>query len=496
MEIIRGGEPEGFKAEALEARYDTFLERAAYEADSSFAEDLRFSTRIVAELQGKGYLTLAVGGYVRDVALARLNSEPLASKDIDIEVYGIDFDSLVPLLQPYGKVNLVGESFVSVKVTNPVTGKLLDFSIPRSDLKVDKGHKGFIITGDPTMTVREAAKRRDLTINAMALDPLTGELIDEHGGLNDLRAGILRATDHETYGEDTLRVLRLMQFAGRFNFVVDPATLELCKQLDLTDQPAERIGEEWIKLLTQAERPSVGLEVARQLGILEQLHPELAVLDKIGQEPEWHPEGNAWDHTKNAVDAAARIVREEGLEGNDELIVLLGTLCSYLGQSTAIELTDFDQGEAGTGSARRFLSQLKIINDIVYRVIPIIRERFFINYNSDPTDKQIHELARRLVPANIRLWDLVNRSRSNSSGKEFQSKTATYEIFERARLLGITESPAKPIVQGRDLISHLNMEPGPAFGQILAFLYDAQISGEFTTVEEGIAYYKSHQRPS
>ena len=295
---------------------ENFLERANREGDSTLATDLRFSYKIAEAIRDSGGRALAVGGYARDVAITALCGQEQISKDIDIEVYGLGFDSLHEHLNGFGKVDLVGASFGIAKVTNPNTGSIIDFSIPRQDSKVDVGHRGFQITGDPDMTVREAARRRDLTINALAIDPLTGEMIDEYGGLQDVKDRILRATDANLFTDDPLRVLRVMQFAGRFNFTVADETVDLCRGLDLTEVSAERIGEEWIKLMTKSYRPSVGLEVARELGVLDQLHPELAILDKIEQEPEWHPEGNVWNHTKHTVDAAARVVRDEKLQGD------------------------------------------------------------------------------------------------------------------------------------------------------------------------------------
>jgi tRNA nucleotidyltransferase (CCA-adding enzyme) len=489
-------------AEALELNHQTFADRAARESDPVIASDLRFGDRLASQLRATGALALVVGGYARDAALERITGEHQTSKDIDIEVYGLSFEELVPQLQPMGRVDLVGANFGIAKLTNPETGSILDFSIPRKDSKVDKGHRGFQVTGNPDMSVKEAARRRDLTINALALNPLTGELIDEYGGLQDLKVGVLRATDPELFGDDPLRVLRIMQFAGRFNFVVEPATAEICRSLDLTTLPAARLGEEWSKLMTMSPRPSVGLEVARELGVLEQLHSELSALDQIDQEPDWHPEGNVWEHTKLAADAAAEVVRREHLTGDDKLVVLYGALCHDLGKATTTEerekkgvtrITAHGHEAAGVAPTESFLKGINMKGDVIEKILPIVREHLYHVHNPEPTDKQLQRFSQRLQPASIRLWDLISRCDANAVGGQFREVTASHNIYERSLGLHVSEKPTAPIVQGRDLIERLDMTPGPAFKAVLDYLYDAQLGGEISTIDAGIEYYRAHE---
>ncbi len=487
---------------ALELNHQTFADRAKREVEPDFASDLGFCTQITTAVRESGGLALAVGGYARDAALERITGNPQTSKDIDVEVYGLPFDAMVQQLEALGRVDLVGASFGIAKVTNPETGSILDFSIPREDSKVDRGHKGFQVTGNPEMSVKDAARRRDLTINALALNPLTGELIDEYGGLQDLKDGVLRATDPELFGDDPLRVLRVMQFAGRFGFKVDPQTAEICRSLDLAELPAERIGDEWNKLMTKSPRPSIGLEVAKELGVLSQLHPELEVLSQIEQEPDWHPEGNVWNHTKLVADAAAEVVRREGLTGDEKLVVLYGALCHDLGKATTTEqrekhgvvrITAHGHEGAGVEPTKSFLAGLKIKNDVLAKVVPIVRDHLYHVHNPEPTDKALQKFSQRLQPANIRLWDLVSRSDANGTGGPYRDRTASWSIYERSLVLQVSEKPAKPVVQGHDLIMWLGLTPGPSFKPVLESLYDAQLGGQITTVEEGIEYYRTHE---
>src|SRR5262245_40736770 len=181
-------------------------------------------------------------------------------KDWDLEVYNLEAARLREILDQFGPVNVVGESFTVYKL-----GHDLDVSIPRRERKSGRGHKAFVIEGDPEMSAAEGARRRDFTINAIMQDPLSGELIDPFEGRRDIEEHVLRSVSMETFAEDSLRVLRAAQFAARFQFEVDPGTIELCRTIDLTDLPGERIWGEMEKLL-QAPRPSIGLEWLRKLG--------------------------------------------------------------------------------------------------------------------------------------------------------------------------------------------------------------------------------------
>src|SRR5580704_15232058 len=169
---------------------------------------------ILRDLDGAGFRALLVGGAVRD---ALLGLEP---KDFDVEVYGISYDRLAGLLAPYGRVDLVGKSFGVVKFFG------FDFSIPRRESKTGPHHRDFQTQFDESITPREAASRRDFTINAIAYDPVRDEVLDFFGGQEDLKNRVLRATS-EAFREDPLRVLRGMQFACRFDLTLDPATAEV-----------------------------------------------------------------------------------------------------------------------------------------------------------------------------------------------------------------------------------------------------------------------------
>jgi tRNA nucleotidyltransferase (CCA-adding enzyme) len=174
--------------------------------------------RLAMTMREQGGRALLVGGCVRDDLMHR---QP---KDWDLEVYGIEPARLREILDQFGSVNVVGEAFTVYKLDAH-----LDVSIPRRERKTGRGHRAFFIEGDPAMSIEEAARRRDFTINAILQDPITQEILDPFQGVEDIQNKLLRAVSLGTFAEDSLRVLRAAQFAARFEFDVDTTTAELCR---------------------------------------------------------------------------------------------------------------------------------------------------------------------------------------------------------------------------------------------------------------------------
>ena len=243
------------------------------------SEELDLAHRVAHAVRDAGGRAFIVGGWVRDDLLGRASngsasagptSRDRAPKDIDVEVFGLPADRLRTVLSALGPVNSVGASFAVFKL-GP-----LDVSLPRTESKAGRGHRGFVVTGDPTLPLAEAARRRDFTVNAIAWDPLTREHLDPHGGRDDLDAKRLRMVDPKTFGDDSLRVLRAIQLSARLEFEVDEPTRAVCRTIALDDLPAERVWGEMEKLLLLADRPSLGFALARDLGVVDRLFPEVA----------------------------------------------------------------------------------------------------------------------------------------------------------------------------------------------------------------------------
>lgn len=428
-----------------------------------------------------GGRALIVGGWVRDRALG------LAPKDLDIEVFGIAAPALRTVLERLGQVDAVGESFTVYKVGG------LDVSLPRRESKTGRGHKGFTVEGDPSLSIADAARRRDFTINAMSWDPLTDESIDPFGGMDDLRAKRLRAVDATTFGDDSLRVLRALQFAARFDLTLDAGTRALCRGLALDDLPAERIWGEAEKLLLRAPRPSVGLALARDLGVVDQLWPELKALIGCEQEYEWHPEGDVWIHTLMVTDQARS--RLEGLDYPRSVVMMLSALCHDMGKPAT---TRFEDGrirskgheEAGVAPATTFLDRLNIHSldgyDVRRSVLGIVahhlKPSMFFKAPSPVGDGAFRRLAQK-----VELELLAHFAKADCHGRTGTFDCAAMDWFiDRARALGVEHQPPAPFLLGRHVLQ-LGIPPGPRVGELLRAVYEKQLDGQVTTVDEAMA---------
>ena len=428
-----------------------------------------------------GGRALVVGGCVRDELLGR------TPKDYDVEVYGLDGAVLRGLLESFGRVDTVGESFTVYKVAG------LDVSLPRRESKTGRGHKGFTVEGDPHLSIEDAARRRDFTINAIARDPLTGAILDPFDGRDDLHARRLRVVDARRFGDDSLRVLRALQFAARFDLTVDDDTKALLRGIALDDLPAERIWGEVEKLLLQAPRPSVGLALALELGVVDNLWPELRPLVGCPQEPEWHPEGDVWVHTLLVVDQARRRIAD--LDRGRAAAVMLGALCHDLGKpaTTAVSegrIRSLGHEEAGVAPATSLLDRLNVQTmdgfDVRWAVLGItahhLKPGAFMKATPPVSDGAFRRLAQKV---DMELLARVAEADCEGRGGGFDCSSMG-RFLERARSLGVENKPPAPIVLGRHLLG-MGMKPGPDVGTILKQIYERQLDGEIVTLDDGLA---------
>jgi tRNA nucleotidyltransferase (CCA-adding enzyme) len=446
-------------------------------ADASLTTAVAIARRV----RDAGGRALIVGGWVRD----RLMGRP--SKDVDIEVYGVPAPALREVLSGFGNVNTVGESFTVYKVAG------IDVALPRRESKTGRGHRGFEVTGDPDLPIAEAARRRDFTINAIAWDPLTGEYLDPWNGRQDLDARILRAVDPMTFVEDSLRVLRAVQFAARFEFTLEPRTREICRQIPLDDLPAERIWGEMEKLLLHAARPSIGLTLTLELGIVERLFPELAPLVGCEQEPEWHPEGDVWVHTLLVVDEAR--TRIDDLDRPRQIVVMLGAVCHDLGKPSTTAFLDgrirsIDHEQAGVAPASALLDRLNINSidgyDVRRQVLGIVAHHLKPGmFRQSPTPVSDGAFRRLAQKVDLELLARVAKSDCLGRGPGFDCSAMDW-FLERAGELGVQHAPPEPIVKGRHILA-LGVAPGPRVGEMLKQIYERQLDGTIATLDEGLA---------
>ncbi|MDO8496671.1 MAG: HD domain-containing protein [bacterium] len=485
-EESREKEIDRLQRQALIENADSFYKIIEKEVDPERREELGLALKVCEYVKAEGGLALVVGGFARDSALAKFGYN-LKPKDIDIEVYGLNFDKLKEILSSLGEVNVVGSAFGVIKL------KSLDISIPRRDSKTGRGHKGFKIEGDPEMLIKEAAQRRDFTINALALDPLTGEILDFYGGIDDIKNKILRATDKETFVDDPLRVLRAMQFSARFGFDIDQETKELCQALDLKELSKERIGEEWLKLLMKAPKPSIGMEMALELGVLDQLHPEIKALIGVPQNPKYHPEGDVWTHVKMVIDSAVDLAREKQLNEEDKKVLMLSALCHDLGKPAATK-QDEDGRITSRGHediiepAQKFLSMLHIGKDLADRVILLVKDHMFIHNNPDSTDSAIRRLAKRIYPATIEELAYLATADIKGTGHDMPGEyDQAQNILKKSKELAVAKSKPQPVIMGRDLLD-IGFVPGKKIGEVLKEIEELQLDGKIVSYEQAKEY--------
>jgi len=448
--------------------------------DSASSFDL--AAAIAQRIREAGGRAMIVGGWVRDRLLGR------PSKDLDVEVYGLPADRLKDVLGAFGSVNTVGESFTVYKVAG------VDVSLPRRESRTGRGHRAFEVVGDPNLSFADAARRRDFTINAIAWDPLTDEYIDPFNGRGDIAAKLLRAVDLATFGEDSLRVLRAVQFAARFEFVLDPGTRELCRQIALDDLPSERIWMEMEKLLLQAARPSRGFALALELGVIARLFPEIQAMVGCEQEPEWHPEGDVWVHTLMVIDQAR--TRIDDLDRPRQIVIMLGAVCHDLGKPSTTAFIDgrirsIDHEQAGVEPATAVLDRLNIHTidgyDVRKQVLGIVAHHLKPGmYWQSKTP--VSDGAFRRLSEKVDLELLARLAKSDCLGRVGYFDCSAMDWFlERAQALGVQHAPPAPIVKGRHLLA-LGLKPGPRVGLVLRQIYEKQLDGSITSLDEGIAF--------
>ncbi len=449
-----------------------------------------------------------VGGYVRDLLLG------LPSLDADMEVYNLPAEALQALLEGLfpGNVHLVGKSFGIYKI-RVSEGHDLDVALPRRERKSGTGHKGFDVEPDPFLDPVEAARRRDFTVNAIAFDPLSGELIDPYGGMKDLEARILRVVDAKTFVEDPLRAFRAVQLAARFALTVDVGTLDVLQDLTAggeTDSLShERIGQEMKKLLLLAEKPSLGLTLAKDIGLIGRHFPHLNALIGTPQDPEWHPEGDVWVHTLMVVDEAAHIIRQtdRGLTDEEKFQTMFGALCHDLGKPATTQTVEGrirsrGHEEAGSPQAQSLALRLTFPYLISQAASAIASEHLkpsalYADLQKGTLDaagyaNAVRRLLRRLLPLGWKPF--IAACEADWRGRGIPERhTAAYDIgktfVEAIERDALAHEAATPLLQGRDLLE-LGLEPGPRVGEIIRAIEDKRDAGEVRSKEDALAAAK------
>jgi len=442
--------------------------------------------RLAKQVAKVGGRALLVGGVVRDAILG------VVPGDVDMEVYGLEADRLEALASQLAPVKAVGKGFAILKVGS------LDVSIPRAPRRMGMGT---VLQHDPKADLAEAARRRDFTLNAIAWDPLDGEVYDPCDGLLDLRAGLLRHVADDTFVEDPLRALRAIQFLARLDVELAPETRALCRNVavKLPGIPKERIFGELQKLLIKGKRVGKALSVAQELGIVASLWPDLEALVGCRQDSVWHPEGDVFRHTCLSLDRMA-----EGRTGDahEDWIVALAVLCHDLGKASTTEIGadgrirshkhDVEGGHLAEAMLSRMTGEHKLVRVVRQLVQEHLRPSAF--FQQAVSDAAIRRLSTR---TSIAL--LVRVARADHLGRGLVERlVGKFEagdwLLARARELDVLSDRPVPLLQGRALLSE-GMKPGPEVGALLERLYEAQLAGTIRTQEEGVALARKWMTP-
>ncbi|MFW3382487.1 CCA tRNA nucleotidyltransferase [Aliarcobacter butzleri] len=374
--------------------------------------------KILNDLQELGSKPILVGGCVRDSFLNK------KIKDYDIEIF--NFDSLEILeksLKKFGNVNLVGKSFGVL--TLKIDEYDFDFSLPRIEKKVGNLHQDFEVSTNANLSFKEAAIRRDFTINAIGYDYFKNEILDPFGGINDLKNKIIKHIDDKTFIEDSLRIYRSVQFASRFEFKIDENTKILCKKIvssgELKFLPKERVFEELKKLFLKSKKPSLGLNLLKEFNIMN-IEQNLEEIDNL-----------------------AFILKDKNYDDFRKLYLFYSCLCKGMNEDETFSfiknLTD----------DKKFIKNILILNET--------------NLTNDI--KMLKRLSLKL-----KLEDLIVLNQA------FKNQISL-EVFEILKNLDILNTPIKPLVLGKDLIK-LGFVPSERFKEILDFAFDLQIEDDLS----------------
>ncbi|WP_323126482.1 CCA tRNA nucleotidyltransferase [Aliarcobacter butzleri] len=369
--------------------------------------------RILNDLQELGSRPILVGGCVRDSFLNK------KIKDYDVEIF--NFDSLEILeksLKKFGNVNLVGKIFGVL--TLKIDEYDFDFSLPRIEKKTGNSHTDFEVSTNANLSFKEAAIRRDFTINAIGYDYFKNEILDPFGGMNDLKNKIIKHIDDKTFVEDSLRVYRSVQFASRFEFKIDENTKILCKKIvssgELKFLPKERVFEELKKLFLKSKKPSLGLSLLKEFNIMN-IEQNLEEIDNL-----------------------AFILKDKNYDDFRKLYLFYSCLCKSMNEDETFSyiknLTD----------DKKFIKNILILNET--------------NLTNDI------KILKRLS-LKLKLEDLIVLNQA------FKNQILL-EVFEILKNLDILNSPIKPLVLGKDLIK-LGFVPSEKFKEILDFAFNLQI---------------------
>ena len=428
-------------------------------------EMIRAIAEKVNELGGRALL---VGGCVRDKLLS------IPCYDIDCEIHGIEPDALRGILGAFGGIDESGEAYGIFTLKDAG----LDFALPRRERRTGPGHKDFVVETDPFLSPEEAARRRDFTVNAIMRDALTGEYVDPFGGMQDLQNGVLRAVPGGQFEEDPLRVLRGAQFAARFDLMPDEDTLAMMRRMPLHQLSSARVWAETKKALAMAQKPDIFFRVLEKANALEPWFSELAALRKAPQNPVYHPEGDAFEHTMMTLNAAAAI-REQM---SDPLAFMLAALTHDLGK--AVSTCKNDKGawasvgheNTGVPLCETMLSRLGVSQSVIRYTQNMCKLHMRVHtcYYGKARVSRTNMLFDASVCPEELAWLVVCDARGTGKPRESADEE---EAFIMERLEAYRAVIARGVPDAKQLMA-LGMKPGPDMKKALAYAREQVLCGK------------------
>lgn len=440
---------------------------------------------IIDALKLEGAKAYLVGGATRDLLLNLENLDAIKCKndmikDIDIEIHELSLENLANVLKKFGCVNYVGKSFGVLKL-HKIN---VDWSLPRTD----KAGRKPEVSIDPNLNIKEALKRRDLTINSIAIDLMNFNIIDPFNGINSIKDKILRSPDINFFEQDPLRFYRVMQFISRFEMSPDHELNKVCKSMDISTVSKERIEQEFKKLFLKSKKPSLGIRWLKAIGRLKETLPELYDTIEIKQDPEWHPEGSVFEHLMQALDSSALLNYKNPEE---KLTIMLAALCHDLGK---INTTIFQNGHirspghalAGVPIAKTLLYRITQNKKLIKTVIALIkchmRPGQLINspaklsaYKRLATDLSFESGGHANIDMLLKLAITDQQGRNPNLHIPLKTRAEWIDKFkEKVKEANVFYLPEKPILTGKDIYDII--KPGSEMGKILKFAYEIQLN--------------------
>ncbi len=407
-----------------------------------------------------------VGGCVRDSLLHR----DISPKDRDYLVCGVTLPRLQQILRRYGRVDTVGRSFGVIKFTPHAepgeTPATFDISLPRSEKSTGVGHTDFEVDFDPSLPVDQDLIRRDFSMNAIARDLADNSLIDPYGGREDLNNKLIRMVTPNSFAEDPLRMLRAVQFAARFEFEIEPETYRaLTENVDLIDTvSSERIAEELNKMLTRAARPSIGLRLMQEMGLMHHIIPELEAAVGCDQPGGYHAY-DVFEHTLRIVDACP-----------PRLQLRLAALFHDITKPQHKQLTEtgatfYNHEVTGARVAGAVLSRLRYPNDLIKDVMLLVeRHMFTTDVGPKGLRRFIRRVGQRLIP------DLLDLRRADVIAQGMGGHTDDVDEMQQAIAEEISRKPpfgrSDLALNGRELIRIFDLQESPMIGDIFDYLME------------------------